>query len=372
MSEENTSQLPAEPVAAVTKTPPPARRASAPPIALLALAVSIGTVVGGYFIWHEVQRLNTWQQHVLGQIDARAQGLDQRLASFKDRLDSDLAASERSRRSAEEEQRKLGTAQAGMEDALAVLRAQLGRSQDQWILAETQYLLQVANQRLQLQRDASTAIMALRSADQRLQTIADPGFNAVREQIAHELTALSAVAQPDLAGISLTLDTLATQAMQWPLKDRHALQPMPVTQTQTATTLAAAVDDWRSRIASVAATVWDALRSLVVVRHNGEPLAPMLAPDQEFFLHENLRLQLSIARLSALQGAADSYRASLKTASAWLKNHFAMEAPVVIAAHAELQRLAALEVQPELPDISASLRLLRQQMQNASVGGAAP
>lgn len=369
MSEEKTSQLTAELAAPTPETAPtPVRRASTPPIALVALAVSVGTVVGGYFIWHEVQRLNTWQQQVLGQIDTRAQALELRLTSFKDRLDNDIAASERTRRSAEEEQRKLVTAQAGMEDALGVLRAQLGRSQDQWIVAEAQYLLQVANQRLQLQRDTGTAMVALRSADQRLQTVADPGFNPVREKIAQELAALSAVEQPDLAGISLTLDTLAAQTTHWPLKDRHVAN----TATQTVTPVDAAAGDWRSRIERVATNIWGALRSLVVVRHNAEPLAPMLAPDQEFFLHENLRLQLSIARLSALQGETSSYRASLKAASAWLQTHFDVEAPMVIAAQAELQRLAALNVRPELPDLSVSLRLLREQTQRATVGGALP
>ncbi|HWS02881.1 MAG TPA: uroporphyrinogen-III C-methyltransferase [Gammaproteobacteria bacterium] len=372
MSDEQNLQTPAElpaPVnASATNTaPPPVRRSFAQPLALLALAAAIGTAVGGYFIWHEVQRLNDWQQQVLGQIDMRTQALDQRLQSFKDRLDNDLAASERGRRGADDEQRKLATAQAALEDALGVLRAQIGRSQDEWVLAEAQYLLRIANQRTQMQRDTLTAAEALRSADQRLQTLADPGFNAVREQIAREVAALEAVAQPDLAGITLMLDSLAAQVAQWPLKDRHAPPSLAVTGNENAP---AASSDWRSRVESFVANVWEALRSLVVVRRNDAPVAPMLAPEQEFFLHENLRLQLNIARLAALQGETASYRASLKTAVAWVQTHFADDAPTVLAAQAELQRLAGLDVHPEMPDISASLRLLRQQTSNAAAGAA--
>ncbi|MBI5462631.1 MAG: uroporphyrinogen-III C-methyltransferase [Gammaproteobacteria bacterium] len=379
MSEEQSPQLPAEtPVPATETAPPPVRRASAQPLALAALAVAIGTAVGGYFIWHEVQRLDTWQQQVLAQIDSRTQALDQRLATFKDRLDNDLAAVERGRRDIDDEQRKLAAAQASFEDALAVLRAQIGRSQDEWILAEVQYLLHIANQRAQLERDTQTAVAALRNADQRLQTLADPGFNAVREEIARELAALEAVAQPDLAGIALTLDTLAAQVVQWPLKDRQTPHDLsdsaPGDSTPgdsnrgepTSESTPAPASDWRGQLENVLANVWDALRSLVVVRRNDAPVAPLLAPEQEFFLHENLRLQLSIARLAALQGETTSYRASLKTAATWLRNHFADDAPTVIAAQAELQRLAGLDVHPDLPDISAALRLLRQQMHNAA------
>lgn len=366
MSEEQNPQPPTE---TPTPVPVPARRALAQALALLALAVAIGTAVGGYFIWHEVQRLGAWQQQVLGQIDSRTQALDQRLQTFKDRLDNELAAVERGRRAIDDEQRKLTSAQAGLEDALAVLRARIGRSQDEWILAEVQYLLHIANQRAQLQRDTPTAAAALRSADQRLQTLADPGFNAVREQIAREIAALEAVAQPDLAGITLTLDTLAAQVAQWPLKDRRA--PRSLTDTTSARAPAPA-SDWRGQVESALATIWDALRSLVVVRRNDAPVAPLLAPEQEFFLHENLRLQLSIARLAALQGETAGYRASLKTAATWLQQQFADDAPTVIAARSELQRLAGLDVHPELPDISASLRLLRQQLHNPASDGAAP
>lgn len=374
MNEEQNPQLPAETPAPDNTAPTPVRRSLVQPLALLALAVSIGTAVGGYFIWHEVQRLGAWQQQVLGQIDSRTQALDQRLQTFKDRLDNDLAAVERGRRAIDDEQRKLASTQAGLEDALGVLRAQIGRSQDEWVLAEVQYLLHVANQRAQLQRDTLTAVEALRSADQRLQTLADPGFNAVREQIAREIAALEAVTQPDLAGIALTLDTLAAQVVQWPLKDRgQSMGSGSRSLTATASEGARApASDWRSKVETVFATIWDALRSLVVVRRNDAPVAPMLAPEQEFFLHENLRLQLSIARLAALQGETAGYRASLKTATAWMQKHFADDAPTVIAAQSELQRLAGLDVHPELPDISASLRVLRQQMHNTVGGGAAP
>jgi uroporphyrin-3 C-methyltransferase len=346
-----------------TSSPAPApnsasdtRRNLAQPLAIVALLVAVGSVVGGYFIWHEVQRLGNWQEQVLGQIDSRSQGLDQRLQSFKDRMDSDVAASERARRTLEDEQRQLANAQQGLEESLGVLRAQLGNSHNDWVLAEVQYLLQVANQRIQLDRDVLTTRAALSSADRRLQSLADPGFNAVREQIARELVLLDVVVLPDLAGIALTLDTLAGQVNQLPLKDAQIHHQVSAQNESTPTEPAAR--DWMR----LPRLIWQELRQLVVVRRNDTPVGPLLAPEQQFFLYENLRLQLNSARLAALQGETESYRASLKIARAWLGDYFDVEAPQIAAARTELERLATIDIRPSLPDISASLRLLRQQM----------
>lgn len=374
MSEEAKPLVPAETASATADAPAPAaRRSFAQPLAILALLIALATLIGGYFVWHEVQRQADWQQQVLGQVDARGTSLDARLQSFKDRLDSDLAAAERSRRELEAAQRTLTSAQSGLEDALGVLRARVSRSHSDWTLAEVQYLLQVASLRVQLERDVTTAVAALTSADQRLQVLADPGFTGVREAIARELAALQAVVLPDLPGIALTLDTLAGEVEKLPLKDAQVRDAagesaLPATEAQMG---------WWQRTQLVLRNIWDALRSLVVVRRNDAPIGPLLAPEQQFFLYENLRLQLATARLAALRGETDIYRSSLKTAASWLDTHFDAQSAPVAAARGELERLATLDIRPALPDVGASLRLLREQMQQiepptAAVPDAAP
>jgi len=381
MNEEKQDQAAAAPDARETPIPLPAppdrpetspevraqRRGPALPLAVLALLASVGVGVGGYFIWHEVQRLGDAQREVLDRVDGRTQAFEQRLATFTTRLDDDLAATERARRALEDEQRKLTAAQEGLEESLGVLRAQLGRSQSGWTLAEVRYLLQVANQRLQLQRDVVTAVAALGSADQRLQELADPGLNPVREQLAREMAALNGVAQPDISGIALALDSLAARITALPLKDT---QPHRAVGTETDDGDAApAAGDWRR----LPALVWAELKRLVVVRRNAEPVAAMLAPEQQYFLHQNLRLQLESARLAALQAAPEPYQASLRTARAWLDEYFVGADPQVAAVQSRLAQLADVDVRPALPDISASLRLLRQQMRLAELaGGRAP
>lgn len=349
--------------------PSPAPRSYAQPLAIAALLIALAVAVGAYFIWHEVRRQADWQQQVLGQIEARGQSLDQRLDAFKDRLDGDLAASERARRELETAQRDLADAQAGLEDTLGVLRAQVSRQHTDWMLAEVQYLLQVANLRVQLERDVATAVAALTSADQRLQALADPGFTAVREAIAQELAALRAVDLPDVSGIALTLETLAAEVEKLPLKNAQVRQPAAASHEVPAT---AGQDGWWQRAQHTLRNIGEALRSLVVVRRNDVPVGPLLAPEQQFFLYENLRLQLASARLAALRGEPETYRASLHAAAQWLGTHFDVQATAVAAARAELERIAALDIRPALPDVSASLRLLREQMQQTRPSGADP
>lgn len=377
MSEEKQDQAAAAPDIRETPTPPPVpperaetpagaraqRRGPVLPLAVLALLTSVGVGTGGYFIWHEVQRLGDTQHEVLARIDDRTQAFEQRLTTFAARLDDDLAATERARRALEEEQRKLTAAQEALEGSLGALRAQLGRSQSGWMLAEVQYLMQVANQRLQLQRDVVTAVAALGSADQRLQELADPGLNPVREQLAREMAALNGVAQPDIAGIALALDSLAARVAVLPLE---GTQPRRTVGAEVEDGDAApAAGDWRQ----LPALVWQELKRLVVVRRNAEPVEAMLAPEQQYFLRQNLRLQLESARLAALQATPEPYQASLRTARAWLDEYFAGDDPQVAAVQGRLAQLAEVDVRPALPDISASLRLLRQQMRLAELAG---
>lgn len=353
--------VPAEPTAVAAGEAPSVRaRPYAGPLALAASLLALATLVGGYFVWHEVQRQAAWQQQVQARIEARGQSLDQRLDTFKDRLDNDLAAGERARRELEAAQRDLARGQAGLEDALGVLRAQVSRQHTDWTLAEVQYLLQIANLRVQLERDVPTAVAALGAADQRLQTLADPAFTPVREAITRELAGLRAVALPDVAGIALTLDTLAAEVRKLPLKNTHLRQPAAAPAAAPATAAG-----WWERAQQMLGNVGDALRSLVVVRRNDVPVGPLLAPDQQFFLYENLRLQLATARLAALRGQPEIYRGSLSSAARWLANHFDAQVPAVEAARVELERLAALDIRPALPDVSVSLRLLREQMQKS-------
>jgi uroporphyrin-III C-methyltransferase len=248
--------------------------------------------------------------------------------------------------------RAMQAGQQAAQQAIATVRELSGRGRGEWQAAEAEYLMRIANHRLLLLRDVDTAVVALSAADERLRVLSDPLFLPVRERLAEELAALRAVPQPDLAGLSVALSGLAQRAEALPLE---GASPRPV-QVSLAGASAQEAEDWRS----LARAVWAELRGLIVIRRRDEPIGPLLAPEEHFFAHQNLRLKLEIARLALERGDAPGYRLHLDTAVEWLSAHFDLDDSGVRAMREELARLRETPIAPALPDISGSLRALRE------------
>lgn len=328
-------------------------------VAMVAFIAAVGVAVTAFFTWREVDRTVAGQQHSEQQALTRAQGLEGNLQETARRMDGIQAQVERAldaqQREQREQWRQLGDAQDQMEDSLAVVRAQMGRSQDGWLLAEVEYLLRIANQRLLLQRDADTALAALMAADERLRALSDPGYMPVREALADEIAALKAAPRTDIEGLTLVLANLQQRVDGLQLAGARYV-PAQLRYEDPRQTLAAS--DWRE----IPQVVWQAIRRLLAIRTHDQAATPMLPPEQQYFLLQNLRLVLEAARLSLLQRDPESYRSSLRTAERWLREHFDQDHPATGQMATEIGRLAEMDIRPTLPDIAQSLRLLRQQL----------
>ncbi len=93
-------------------------------------------------------------------------------------------------------------------------------SNQEWALAEVEYLILIASHRLVLESDTGTALAALEAADTRLRDMNNPGLTDIRRQLATDMNALRAVQQVDITGLSLFLadyvkrvDSLPTKSM---------------------------------------------------------------------------------------------------------------------------------------------------------------
>jgi uroporphyrin-3 C-methyltransferase len=235
----------------------------------------------------------------------------------------------------------------------------MGRSEYGWTLAEVEYLLRIANQRLQLQRDLNTASQALGAADERIRELADPHYQSVREQIARDLDAVGAVPVIDTDGLSARLTAALHGIDKLPVAGTH-FQYEPVNPEEAASQDGEAT---ARNIRELATLVWASLSELFRVREHDQPVGPMLPPDREYFLRENLRLQLAAARLALLRNDAAQYGAALQTAEQWLGSYFDNTSTPVQQLKSEIVEMAGINISPALPDVSASLRLLRQQIQ---------
>lgn len=232
------------------------------------------------------------------------------------------------------------------------MQSDFAHSRAEWVLAEAERLLLVANHRLQLARDAHSALAALRAADQQLNLLANPKYLPIRREIAREITAVEALEKTDIAGMALKIASLAESVDRLPLVADARLAALPAP-TKTA---AAEAGDWRRN----ARSLWEDVLSLVRVRSDLQVQKPLLPPEQSYFVRENVRLMLFGAQQALLQGNVSVYRNNLKTARQWLRDYFDTNTQVIATTIGELDALYNARIVGELPDISASLEALRR------------
>ncbi len=322
-------------------------------VALLAILLALGGVVLGYLKWAD---LNSSLQQEMQDVSA----LKQQQLEINRRLDesgkSIAAQDELMKQERAQLERKTGE----MQQALDGVFQRIGRTGTQWIVAEAEYLMRIANHRLQLEGDVATALIALKTADERLRDSGDPVWTGVRERLAAEMAELKAVKALDLTGQAAKLSGLISQVEE--LKLPHS-GPVVADRSQE---IAAKAKEFT--LQSVLRDGWEGFKSLMVIRQNERPLTALLGPEQRFFLYQNLRLQLEAARLALLHRDQALYGSSLQRAKAWVGEFFDQGQALTKAMQAEIDELAGVELKTTLPDISGSLRLLREQQHKINSG----
>lgn len=349
-----------------------------PLVALLLALLALGlTLAAGWFGYQQWQTLNSElasarnqggnaasEARALAERVAEVSGGQQNLTTGLDELQGSVArlgedVAGVAQQFAEQQQllgrerTQLDERETQLRSLVADLHARVGRSGNQWLVAEAEYLVKLADYRLRLADDPATARTALALADERLHATGDPGWSGVRAQIARDLTALDTLERPDVTGMWSRLGALIGQVPNLQLAD----DPRTLTQTAIASEPVLAAPEersWRTLLSDL----WAGIKNAVRIRRNDEPVAAMLPPEQEYFLYENLRLRLEQARLALVQGRGDIYRESLHESREWLGRHFAADA-VSQGMAGTLAELLASPVEVALPDLSDSLRALQ-------------
>ena len=104
---------------------------------------------------------------------------------------------------------------------------------------------------------------------------------------------------------------------------------------------------------------WQDLRQLVRVENLDRPEAPLLAPQEQFFLRENLKLRLLSARFDLLFRDQANFRADLAAADIWLKKYFDTRSKPVQSLQVLLKEVRATDMTTELPGLAGSLDAVR-------------
>lgn len=240
---------------------------------------------------------------------------------------------------------------SSVEASLASLQGVSTDARAAWLLAEAEYYMQIANAQLQLARNPVLARLALGHADERLLQLADPRLTRVRQALSDELRALDVIEKPDTAGITLTLASLAGVVDSLPLQEDELTR----SPTEDSTP-----DDELSGLDRAWAAINNAFRRTVSVRRTDEAVQPLIAPEAQYFLRANLALQLQAARLAFLRGEEGVFRQSLDDADDWLGRYYDTQSAAVRRARETIREVRGSALSVAMPDISQSLRLLRQ------------
>jgi uroporphyrin-III C-methyltransferase len=233
----------------------------------------------------------------------------------------------------------------------------LSRSRDENLVADTHATLQVAQQQAQLTGSADPLLSALRSADQRLERAGQPRLSRARAAVARDIDRIRGASVADVPGALVKLDELARVVDELPLA--NAVGPQPAsTPTPPARRRAAppppALRWWERLLADVR----DQARGLVRVSRIDDPDAMLLAPDQAFFVRENLKLKLLNARLGLLARQTDSARGDVAAAAQAVRKYFDASSRRTQAALALLQQVQGQLRSAELPRIDETLAVL--------------
>jgi len=250
---------------------------------------------------------------------------------------------------------------ARLERSFSTLQGISTGVQDTWLLAETEYYMQIANAQLQLAANPHLATLALKLADERLLQLGDPALTDVRRALARELRSLEAIENPDIEGATLMLASLAEAVDSLSL--RQEAQP-----EQATTELPA--DDAASGIDRAVASFKGMVSDMITIRRTDEAVQPLIAPEAVYFLRANLALQLQTASLALLRNEQAVFQQSLDDAAVWLEKYYDLSSAPVRQALQTLREIRDSSFVSALPDISASLSLQRQHVAFGAAGDA--
>ena len=235
----------------------------------------------------------------------------------------------------------------------AELNEGLGTSGEDWLLAEVEYLIRLANQRVLMERDVSGALSLLSSADEIVEQTSGIAAYELRESLAYDIANLKAVSDLDTDGIFLSLSAMASQVTELRRKQPELSPP---TQIQIDNGEA---QNFYQQFLSLVNNIFGRVLNSVDYRRDGVAITPLLPPKEEYYLRQNLILKFEMAQLALLRNDQPVYHTSLSEAKLWIVKHFVETDPRTIALIIALDQLAEVEVDRSLPNISGSLRAVR-------------
>ncbi|RPI16290.1 MAG: hypothetical protein EHM60_02390 [Lysobacterales bacterium] len=321
---------------------------------MLVALVVLGFLLGVYAHWRFGQfdeKLDRVRTHVAELRDVQER-LDARVAALAD----DLEASRSAWRTELKGLRDVPNQVDELGRSVEELRTRTDAPQRAWVRAEAMYLLELAERRLKLEGDVTTALAAMTSADARLAASEDPALREVREKLAAEIAALRAVQVVDLREVLARIGRLEDSVAMLPVRG------MPVSQGRREKSEPEATGAFERALRRVR----QAVRDLFSLRRVEPAMARLVTPEEESLRRQHLELLLFAARVAAMRPDGAGYAQSLGSAGSWMQQYFDSTRPEVADALTEIAALAAIDIDPALPPVGAAARVLQDVIRGST------
>lgn len=357
---EKTADTPAETVKAeAVKTETVVVKKGGSGFAFLSLLVALGIGGAGYY----------FGQQEVGKINQKIAELESKmgtvLAQPKEtvpQLKEDSAQISTLTSQLEETDKKLSSLELSLLDKEKVLNglqtemAKIGQGAaaqpNDWLLSEADFLLTNALRKLVLDNDVETAISLLKISDEVLTKVSEPEAKTVRAAINNDLKQLLSLNRVDQNALMQNLSQLANS-----VDELVALNVNFGDQTtKESEKISDDVADWKTNLEKTATSFMNHFIRITPRTDNASQA--LLAPNQDIYLRENIRLRLQIAIMAVPRQQNELYKQSLETVAAWVRSYFDTNTEVATAFLKSVDELAEQSIYIDVPTQLSSLTAL--------------
>ncbi|WP_446028763.1 uroporphyrinogen-III C-methyltransferase [Lelliottia amnigena] len=226
-----------------------------------------------------------------------------------------------------------------------------------WLLSQADFLVKLAGRKLWSDQDVTTAAALLKSADASLADMNDPSLITARRAIIEDIASLGAVSQVDYDGIILKVNQLSNQIDNLRLADNNDDDtPMDSDGTE----LSSSLREWRINLQKSWQNFMD---SFITVRRRDETAVPLLAPNQDVYLRENIRSRLLVAAQAVPRHQEETYKQALDNVSTWVRAYYDTSDATTTAFLDDVDKLSQQNITMNVPDQLESQPILEKLMQ---------
>lgn len=357
--QQNQSAVVEETREAVETTPQPEKNVekkngdSKTSLALSAIAIAIA-LAAGVGLYGLTKTQATRQSEASAGLSSQIAALQKAQESQKSELEGIIKQQADQLTEAQRQQDSLAKKLEEVQEKVAVIS---GSDAKTWLLAQADFLVKLAGRKLWSDQDVTTAAALLKSADASLADMNDPSLISARRAITDDIASLSAVSQVDYDGIILKVNQLANQIDNLRLADNNDDDtPMDSDSDE----LSSSISEWRVNLQKSWQNFMD---SFITVRRRDETAVPLLAPNQDVYLRENIRSRLLVAAQAVPRHQEETYKQALDNVSTWVRAYYDTEDATTKAFLEDVDKLSQQTITMNVPESLQSQALLEKLMQ---------